>query len=146
MKNKTLAPIVLTPIGKSRVVLSLAGVFMLLLALPALATVKAAPGKVQYGIASYYHDSLHGNKTASGQVYDKNRVSAAHKTLPLGSKVKVTDLETGRSIVVRINDRGPFIKGRVIDLSRRAANELDLIKRGIARVEVKVLSMPNRGA
>lgn len=119
---------------------------LLIFALPVFASAKAAPGSVQSGIASYYHDSLHGNKTASGQVYDKNRVSAAHKTLPLGTKVKVTDVTTGRSIVVRINDRGPFVKGRIIDLSRRAAAELKMIKRGIARVQVEVLSLPNAGA
>jgi len=106
----------------------------------------AAPGQVQTGIASYYHDSLHGNKTASGQVYDKNKISAAHKRLPLGSKVRVTDTKTGRSIVVHINDRGPFIKGRIIDLSRRAAKDLGIIKRGITPVKVEVLSVPGRGA
>ncbi|WPL18525.1 RlpA-like protein precursor [Thiorhodovibrio winogradskyi] len=126
--------------------LVIVGFVMLIMALPGMAAVKAAPGMVQSGIASFYHDSLHGNKTASGQVYDKNRVSAAHKSLPLGTKVKVTDLETGRSIVVKINDRGPFVRGRVIDLSRRAAAKLDMITRGVTRVEVEVLSMPNAGA
>jgi rare lipoprotein A len=106
----------------------------------------ATPGHIQTGIASYYHDSLHGNKTASGQVYDKNKISAAHKRLPLGSKVRVTDTKTGRSIVVHINDRGPFIRGRIIDLSRRAAKDLGIIKRGITPVKVEVLSVPGRGA
>jgi rare lipoprotein A len=107
----------------------------------------AKPGHTQAGIASYYHDSLHGNKTASGQVYDKRKMSAAHKTLPLGSEVRVTELDSGKSIVVRVNDRGPFIQGRVIDLSRRAAQELGIIKKGITRVKVEVLSVPvGRGA
>jgi rare lipoprotein A len=106
----------------------------------------ASPGQVQTGIASYYHDSLHGNKTASGQIYDKRKMSAAHKRLPLGTKVKVTDTKTGRSIVVRVNDRGPFIKGRIIDLSRRAARELGIIRRGITPVKVEILSVPGRGA
>lgn len=106
----------------------------------------ASPGDIQNGIASYYHDSLHGNKTASGQVYDKNKVSAAHKRLPLGSKVRVTDKKTGRSIIVRINDRGPFIKGRIIDLSRAAARRLGILKRGITPVKVEILSVPGRGA
>lgn len=107
----------------------------------------ARTGKVLKGIASYYHDSLHGNKTASGQIYNKNKMTAAHKTLPLGSKVRVTDVRTGKSIVVRVNDRGPFVKGRIIDLSRRAASELGMIKRGVTRVRVEVLSMPgHRGA
>ena len=101
----------------------------------------------QQGIASYYHDSLHGLKTASGQRYNKNRLSAAHKTLPLGTRIKVTDTRTGRSIVVKVNDRGPFVKGRIVDLSREAAKELGIIKKGVARVELKVLNTPtNRGS
>jgi rare lipoprotein A len=101
-----------------------------------------APGQSQKGVASYYHDSLHGRQTASGQIYDKNARSAAHRTLPLGSKVRVTDTHTGKSIVVKINDRGPFIKGRIIDLSRGAARDLGMIKKGLAKVEVEVLSVP----
>jgi rare lipoprotein A len=118
-----------------------AGALLALLSLPSLA---ATPGQVQTGIASYYHDSLHGNPTASGQIYDKNKLSAAHKTLPLGSRVRVTDKRTGKSIVVRVNDRGPFIKGRIIDLSRRAAKELGIIQRGITPVQVEVLSVAGR--
>ncbi|MBK5968098.1 MULTISPECIES: septal ring lytic transglycosylase RlpA family protein [Thiorhodovibrio] len=125
-----------------RLPFAFAGVLLLLIAVPGLASVKAAPGAVEQGFASYYHDSLDGNKTASGQVYDKDRISAAHKTLPLGTKVKVTDVDTGRSIVVRINDRGPFVKGRIIDLSRRAASELKMLKRGVTPVKVEVLSLP----
>jgi rare lipoprotein A len=117
-----------------------------LLALASAPLLAVTPGEIQTGIASYYHDSLHGNRTASGQIYDKNKISAAHKRLPLGSKVKVTDTKTGRSIVVHINDRGPFIKGRIIDLSRRAAHELGIIKRGITPVKVEILSVPGRGA
>jgi rare lipoprotein A len=104
----------------------------------------AHPGQVQTGIASYYHDSLHGNRTASGQIYDKNQLSAAHKTLPLGSRVRVTDKRTGKSVVVRVNDRGPFVKGRIIDLSRRAAAELGIIRRGVTPVKVEVLSVAGR--
>jgi rare lipoprotein A len=114
------------------------------LATSALPLFAASPGQVQRGVASYYHDSLHGNKTASGQVYDKTKLSAAHKSLPLGSKVRVTDLRTGKSIVVRVNDRGPFVKGRIIDLSRRAATELGMLKRGVTRVKLEVLSVPGR--
>jgi len=102
----------------------------------------APPGTTQQGIASYYHDSLHGNKTASGQRYDRNRLSAAHKTLPLGSQVRVTNLDTGEKIVVKVNDRGPFIRGRIIDLSRQAARQLDMIEDGLARVKIEVLSVP----
>jgi len=104
----------------------------------------AKPGQIENGIASYYHDSLHGNKTASGQIYDKNKISAAHKSLPLGTRVRVTDLRTGKSIEARVNDRGPFVKGRIIDLSRQAAKELGLLKKGITKVKVEVLSVPGR--
>ena len=102
-------------------------------------------GQVQRGMASYYHDSLHGNKTASGQVYNKNRFSAAHKSLPLGTKIRVTDTKTGRSIVVRVNDRGPFVRGRILDLSKQAAKELGIVKKGVAKIELRVLSKPGRG-
>jgi rare lipoprotein A len=114
------------------------------LAVAYLSVYAANPGQVQNGIASYYHDSLHGNKTASGQVYDKTRMSAAHKSLPLGTKVRVTDVGSGKSIIVRVNDRGPFVKGRIIDLSRKAAQELGMIRRGVSRVRVEVLSVPGR--
>ncbi|EGV28745.1 rare lipoprotein A [Thiorhodococcus drewsii AZ1] len=116
---------------------------MLLLPVGSDAMARGGIGYVQKGIASYYHDSLNGRRTASGQVYNKNRLSAAHKTLPLGSKVRVTDTRTGRSVVVKVNDRGPFVKGRIIDLSRKAARELGIVKRGVARVELKVLSVPS---
>jgi len=124
-----------------KISIALMAALLATLALPSLA---AGPGSVQKGIASYYHDSLHGNKTASGQVYNKNKMSAAHKSLPLGSRVRVTDTRTGKSIVVRVNDRGPFVKGRIIDLSRRAAAELGIVKRGITPVKVEVLSVPGR--
>lgn len=104
----------------------------------------ARPGQVLSGIASYYHDSLHGNKTASGKVYNKNALSAAHKTLPLGTRVRVTNPNTGRSVDLEVNDRGPFIKGRIIDLSRRAATELGMIKKGVTGVQVKILSLPGQ--
>ena len=105
---------------------------------------RAKIGHTQKGIASYYHDSLHGNKTASGAIYNKRILSAAHKSLPLGTKVRVTKLNNGKSIVVVINDRGPFVKGRIIDLSRRAARDLGIVKSGLAKVEVEVLSGPQR--
>jgi len=116
----------------------------MLLATLAAPSFAAQPGQVLTGIASYYHDSLQGNKTASGQIYDKRKMSAAHKTLPLGTRVRVTDKRTGKSIVVRINDRGPFVKGRIIDLSRKAAQELGIIQRGISPVKVEILSLPGR--
>jgi rare lipoprotein A len=121
-----------------------AAVLLALLSSPSFGTY---PGAVETGIASYYHDSLHGNRTASGQIYDKGKMSAAHKSLPLGSRVRVTDTRTGKSIVVRVNDRGPFIEGRIIDLSRRAAQKLGIIRRGITPVKVEVLNVAGgRGA
>ena len=94
------------------------------------------------GIASWYGPGFDGNYTANGEIYDMNGISAAHKTLPFDTVVRVVDLETGRSIVVRINDRGPFIEGRIIDLSKGAAAELGLIERGITRVGLRILRWP----
>lgn len=88
------------------------------------------------GIASYYWQ---GQKTATGEIFDKRALTAAHKTLPFGTKVKVTRVDTGDSVVVRINDRGPFKPGRVIDLSERAAEEINMTGRGLASVKLEVL-------
>lgn len=112
------------------------------LAVPVLGSVDV--GHHQRGLASYYHDALHGLTTASGEPYDKTALTAAHKRLPLGTRVRVTDLSTGRSVVVRINDRGPFIDGRIIDLSRRAAAALGMIRRGVVEVRVEVLAPAER--
>jgi rare lipoprotein A len=98
----------------------------------------------QSGKASYYHDRFHGHRTASGAAYNKNALSAAHKTLPLGTQVLVTDTRSGRSVVVRINDRGPYARGRVIDLSRAAAREIGLVNKGVASVRLDVLDGPER--
>ena len=81
----------------------------------------------EYGLASQYGDEFDGSATASGQAYDKNKLTAAHKTLPMGTRVRVTRLDTKKSVVVRINDRGPYIKGRIIDLSGRASAALDIL-------------------
>jgi rare lipoprotein A len=116
----------------------------ILISAPALASARLHVGHTQKGMASYYHDRFQGNRTASGETYNKRIRSAAHKTLPLGTKVRVTRLSNGKSIVVKINDRGPFVKGRIIDLSRRAARDLGIIGRGVAKVEVEVLSFPKR--
>lgn len=93
----------------------------------------------QDGVASYYSDRHHGGKTASGERYDRNAMTAAHRSLPFGTRVRVRDLESGREVTVRINDRGPFVKGRIIDLSRAAAEQLHLIERGVAKVRVTPL-------
>ncbi|WP_274706744.1 septal ring lytic transglycosylase RlpA family protein [Sneathiella marina] len=91
------------------------------------------------GIASWYGEPFHGRKTANGAVYDMNKMTAAHKTLPLPTDVRVTNLENGRSIVVTVNDRGPFAHSRIIDLSKRSAELLGIIQKGTAKVRVQVL-------
>ncbi|RLA13092.1 MAG: septal ring lytic transglycosylase RlpA family protein [Gammaproteobacteria bacterium] len=96
--------------------------------------------EAQLGEASYYADSLDGNKTASGARYNKNALTAAHRTLALGSLVKVTYLKTGKSVEVVINDRGPYAKNRIIDLSRAAAQRLGLIDDGHGTVKVEVIN------
>ncbi|MEM6319211.1 MAG: septal ring lytic transglycosylase RlpA family protein [Bacteroidota bacterium] len=93
----------------------------------------------EYGMASYYGDEFDGGATASGEAYDKNKLTAAHKTLPMGTKVRVTRLDNKKSVVVRINDRGPYLKGRVIDLSGRAAAALDMLADGTAEVKIEEL-------
>lgn len=92
------------------------------------------------GIASWYGPNFHGKQTANGEIFDMNELTAAHKTLQLPSLVRVTNLENGRSLVVRVNDRGPFKRGRIIDLSKRAAELLDFKGQGIAKVKIQVLS------
>lgn len=96
------------------------------------------------GIASWYGPTFHGKRTANGEIYDQNEMTAAHRTLPMPSLVRVTNLENGRAVVVRINDRGPFTKGRVIDLSQRAATLLGYIGRGTAKVRVEVMERESR--
>lgn len=93
----------------------------------------------EYGMASYYGDEFHGSETASGQRYDKNAMTAAHKTLPMGTKVRVTRLDNKKFVDVRINDRGPYLKGRIIDLSGKAADALGLQNEGTAEVQVDIL-------
>lgn len=103
---------------------------------------RVSEGHTQVGKASYYHDKFQGRKTASGARFNQSKLTAAHKTLPMGTQVRVTDSRTGKSVVVRINDRGPFVKGRVIDLSRAAAKQIGLVKKGVSKVKVEVLSVP----
>ena len=98
----------------------------------------------EVGIASYYAEAHHGRRTADGERYDMQALTAAHPTLPFGSRVRVTNLENGRSVVVRINDRGPYVEERVIDLSYAAARELRFLSRGTARVRLEVLSRPDK--
>jgi len=100
---------------------------------------KVSIGEKFNGKASYYADKYHGRMTANGEIFDMNKISAAHKTLPFGTKLLVTNLSNGKSVVVKINDRGPFISGRIIDLSKEAAKKIDMIKSGIAEVELEVI-------
>jgi rare lipoprotein A len=94
------------------------------------------------GLASWYGPGFYGRKTASGERFSAKAMTAAHKTLPFGTTVKVTNVDNGKSVVVRINDRGPFVKGRLIDLSKSAASELGLMGEGTASVEVVALNAP----
>jgi rare lipoprotein A len=96
---------------------------------------------LQEGYASWYGGKFNGRLTSSGEIFDTNVRTAAHRTLPFGSIVKVVNLENGKSTVVRINDRGPFVEGRIIDLSRAAAEELGMVSQGVAKVSVQVLDL-----
>jgi rare lipoprotein A len=102
-------------------------------------------------VASYYADKYHGRKTSNGEVFNMYDLTAAHKTLPFNTKVKVTNLSNGKSVIVRINDRGPFVKGREIDLSKAAAVKIGMIKSGTAKVSLEIIgdsgsSSQNAGA
>lgn len=128
-------------------VFAIAPVVLFVAAPPASA--KAARGLVgtmQVGNASWYGPRFHGRRTANGEVFDQHAMTAAHRRLPLGTVVAVTSLDTGRTVKVRINDRGPYVGGRIIDLSRAAAKRLGLIRQGVGRVKVKVVKMPPRTA
>ena len=95
---------------------------------------------IETGLASWYGARHHGKRTASGEIFDQNKFTAAHRTLPWGSIVKVTHLDNGKSVEVRINDRGPFKKGRIIDLSRAAARALGMVTSGVSPVLMELLS------
>ena len=98
----------------------------------------------EVGEASWYGPGFHGQKTASGETFNENKLTAAHPTLPLGTKAQVTDLETGKSVEVVINDRASYVKNRVIDLSKAAAQELGMTKKGTTRVKIE--ANPNEKA
>lgn len=89
------------------------------------------------GSASYYSDSFNGRKTANGELYNSSKFTAAHKRLPFGTIVTVTNIATGKSVTVRINDRGPFVAGRIIDLSRAAAKQIDMVNAGVVKVKIQ---------
>ncbi|GAA5188281.1 septal ring lytic transglycosylase RlpA family protein [Ferrimonas gelatinilytica] len=96
-------------------------------------------GTVERGLASYYANKYQGRTTANGERFDQNAMTAAHKTLPFNTRVRVTNVDTGKSIVVRINDRGPFVSGRIIDLSRRGFGQLGNLNAGLVEVTMEVL-------
>lgn len=91
------------------------------------------------GTASYYGHRFHGRITANGEIYDENLLTAAHRTLPFGTRVRVTNLTNGKVVELRINDRGPFVAGRIIDVSWRAARELDFVRQGLVLVRIDIL-------
>lgn len=101
---------------------------------------RSSEGYKEQGVASWYGPDFHGKKTSSGKVYDMYGISAAHKTLPIPTYVKVTNLDNGKHVIVRVDDRGPFKPGRIIDLSYNVAQQLDVVRHGTARVEVEALA------
>ena len=100
------------------------------------------PLSVETGKASWYGAPYHNRRSSNGEVYDMHQLTAAHRTLPLGSTVRVTNLKTGHSTVVRITDRGPFVQGRIVDLSLAAAKQADIWQAGVAQVRLEVLRTP----
>ncbi len=99
-------------------------------------------GAYQVGKASYYAHKFHGRQTANGEIFDMYGLSAAHRELPLGTVIRVTHLENGRSLELRVNDRGPFIPGRILDLSLGAAQKLDMVEAGVAEIRIDILKEP----
>lgn len=101
-------------------------------------------GYVERGVASWYGPGFHGRKTANGETYDMHQLTAAHRTLPLGSVVQVRSLTNGRTVTVRVNDRGPFARNRILDLSQAGAQALDMVGRGTDQVEIRVVAYQGR--
>jgi rare lipoprotein A len=108
--------------------------------------IPAVLGAAEVGVASWYGHPYHGRRTSNGEVYDMDQMTAAHLSLPFGTLVRVTNLDNGRGTEVRINDRGPFINGRIIDLSRAAARQISMIGPGTAKVRVEVIATPAMAA
>lgn len=112
--------------------------FYILLLIFTMSVASCGPAKkVEKGEASFYHNKFRGRKTASGEKFRQYKRTAAHKTLPLGTKVKVTNLRNGKKVRVTINDRGPFIEGRIIDLTRKAARKINMLDDGVAPVKIE---------
>ena len=120
-----------------KITLGLLILFMLL-----TVSVSSEEVRLQYGKASWYGKSLHGRKTASGERFDKHAFTGAHRNLPFGTIVRVKNLKNGKEVLVTVNDRGPFVRGRIIDISRAAASQIGILSRGVARVKIVVVSRP----
>jgi rare lipoprotein A len=103
---------------------------------PAPTVIRRDPPALQFGRASFYGPGFHGERTASGDIFDQEALTAAHPTMKFGSRLRVTNLENGSTVLVTVNDRGPFVKGRVIDLSKAAARTLGFLREGTARVRL----------
>jgi rare lipoprotein A len=97
---------------------------------------RASTGRPEVGLASWYGEPHHGQPTVSGEIFNMTELTAAHRTLPLGTRLRVTNLENGRVVRVRVNDRGPYVTGRVLDLSHEAARALDMVERGVTPVRL----------
>ena len=98
----------------------------------------------QFGTASWYGDPFHGRTTANGEVYDMHQLTAAHRALPLGTKIMVTNMRNQQSILLRVNDRGPYIPGRILDVSFEAATKLNFVHRGLTPIKAKLVSFPKK--
>jgi len=107
---------------------------------------KVRVGETFYGISSWYGPDFDGKATSSGEIYDMHALTAAHKTLPMNTIVKVTNRDNGKSVIVRINDRGPFVGTRIIDLSNKAAHQIDMVKKGTANVKLEVIGFKDQKA
>lgn len=105
--------------------------------------VAAIPGYTQRGIASYYGEGFQGRLTANGETFDTRRLTCAHRTLPFDTMVRVRNLANDKEVTVRVNDRGPYVGGRIVDLTEAAAERIDMKKSGVARVELTVVSSPD---
>ena len=106
---------------------------------PAAGALSGAAGETQTGLAAYYSDRLHGRRTASGERYNREALTTAHQTLPFGTRIKVTNTTNNRSVVLRVNDRGPTQQGRIIDVSKRAARNLGFVRAGLVEVKIEVV-------
>jgi rare lipoprotein A len=102
-------------------------------------------GEIIVGYSSYYADKFHGRKTANGEIFDMHGYTAAHRSLPFDTILLVTNLVNGKKVKVRVNDRGPFVKGRILDLSLQAAKDIGLIGMGVAKVNIKILKLGDNG-